>query len=166
MCRNSYTNTSWLWIFPYEIEWDNYLEATRLWRRNLKNVHGIPIRKELTRDPKLATGHNSLGQNGSRLIGRGSYAAYHTALSTLDFMTEGSIFSVYAIRGATLYGHKKLEAALYALFQRMQKHCEGWELMRWFSLTKAMTNMLSLQKVEGLSSDGLKVWRMERRDEK
>jgi hypothetical protein len=108
-----------------EISWDQYLDAAKQWRRALRRDHFIPIAKEL-KGSKLATGHNSYGVGGGRIAGQAAFDAYQAALRSLTFLAAGSVFSVYATRGVSLYGHDKLEAALYALFQRMQKHCEGW----------------------------------------
>jgi hypothetical protein len=107
------------------IEWDNYLDAAKAWHRQLREQFGVPIGKEL-KGSSIATGRNSYGTDGGRIQGREAFELYSTALSTLNFLRNGSIFSVFATRGFELYGHRKTEAALYALFQRMQKHCQGW----------------------------------------
>lgn len=49
---------------------------------------------------------------------------YAFALKTLDFLPSQSVFSVTCERGYKLYGYTRLEAALYACFQRMQRKCE------------------------------------------
>jgi hypothetical protein len=108
------------------IEWDRYLDGAKAWRRNLRNQFGVPVRKEL-KGSRLATGHNSYGPHGSRVSGELARGIYQSALATLTFLPLGSIFSVYAVRGAELYGHRKTEAALYALFQRMRSHCNAWK---------------------------------------
>jgi len=107
------------------VEWDRYLNAAKAWRRQLRERFGVPIAKEL-KGSSIATGRNSYGTDGGRIQGREAFELYSTALSTLNFLRNGSIFSVFATRGFELYGHRKTEAALYALFRRMQKHCQGW----------------------------------------
>ena len=107
------------------IEWDRYLKGAKAWRKKLREQFGVPIAKEL-KGSSIATGRNSYGADGGRIHGRKAFELYSTALSSLNFLRDGSIFSVFATRGFELYGHRKTEAALYALFQRMQKHCQGW----------------------------------------
>jgi hypothetical protein len=107
------------------VEWDTYLAGAKEWRRGIKETFGVPVRKEL-KGSQIATGRNSYGPNNTRIHGQQARELYAGALQGLTFLPKGSIFSVYAKKGVRLYGHKKLEAALYALFQRMQKHCEAW----------------------------------------
>jgi hypothetical protein len=107
------------------VEWDQYLTAAKAWRRHLRERFGVPVAKEL-KGASIATGRNSYGADGQRIHGRDAFELYATALRTLNFLRDGSIFSVFATRGFQLYRHRKTEAALYALFQRMEKHCQGW----------------------------------------
>ena len=105
------------------VRWDDFFERTKAWRRGLRDRYGIPLGKEL-KGSKLATGRNSYQPNQGRLFGQRAVDAYAFALRTLDFMPPGSIFSVTCERDYRLYGHTRLEAVLYAMFQRMQKKCE------------------------------------------
>jgi hypothetical protein len=107
------------------VEWDRYLDGAKAWRKALRKDFGVPIKKEL-KGSKIATGRNSYGPHGTRVGGQEAFDLYKSALGSLTFLRDGSIFSVYATRGIHLYGHRKTQAALYALFQRMQKHCDGW----------------------------------------
>jgi hypothetical protein len=52
-------------LLTLEIAWDQYLDAAKQWRKDLRRLHSIPISKEL-KGSKLATGHNSYGLNGAR----------------------------------------------------------------------------------------------------
>lgn len=107
------------------IAWDRYLQGAKAWRKALRARFGVSTTKEL-KGSKIATGRNSYGPGGTRILGQDAFDLYSGALSSLDFLKDGSVFSVYATRGFELYGHRKTEAALYALFQRMQKHCAAW----------------------------------------
>lgn len=122
------------------IAWDRYLGGAKEWRKNLREEFGVSTTQEL-KGSKIATGRNSYGPHGSRVHSGQAFDLYATALSSLSFLEKGSIFSVYATRGYEIFGHRKTEAALYALFQRMQKHCAGWIAMRSFSLTRATTSI-------------------------
>ena len=50
-------------------------------------------------------------------------AVYRDVLRTLGFLDDQSVFCSAAFSGGNLYGHSKLDAALYALFQRMRNQC-------------------------------------------
>lgn len=50
--------------------------------------------------------------------------AYAFALESLNFLPSESVFSIACERDYRLYGYTRLEAALYATFQRMQRKCE------------------------------------------
>ena len=104
------------------IEWDSFLEKAQAWRRGLRDEFGIPVRKEL-KGSKLATGRNAYQPRGKRLYGERALEAYAHALKGLDFLPSSSVFSVTCERSYSLYGHSRLEAALYAMLQRMQVKC-------------------------------------------
>lgn len=104
------------------IEWDSFLEKAQVWRRDLRDKFGIPVRKEL-KGSKLATGRNAYQPRGKRLYGERALEAYAHALKGLDFLPSSSVFSVTCERSYSLYGHSRLEAALYAMLQRMQVKC-------------------------------------------
>ncbi|MEM9086810.1 MAG: DUF3800 domain-containing protein [Pseudomonadota bacterium] len=109
------------------IEWDSYLTKSQEWKADLRDKFGIPVRKEL-KGSKLATGRNSYQPRGKRLHGPKALEAYAHALRGLDFLPSESVFSVTCERSSSLYGYTKLEAALYATFQRMQRKCESDKL--------------------------------------
>lgn len=109
------------------IEWHNYLIKSQEWKADLRDKYGIPVRKEL-KGSKLATGRNAYQARGKRLHGVKAVQAYAHALRGLDFLPSGSVFSVTCERSRSLYGYTKLEAALYATFQRMQRKCEADKL--------------------------------------
>ncbi|MBM9594468.1 DUF3800 domain-containing protein [Roseitranquillus sediminis] len=100
-------------------KWKNYFRAAKGWRAELKRTHNIPVSKEL-KGSKLATGRNRYDGGTAPLYGRRAIAAYSYALSQLNFLPPQSVFSVYATRDYNMYGHRKLEASLYAAFQRIQ----------------------------------------------
>ncbi len=105
------------------VEWDGCFEKAKAWRASLRDEFGIPVRKEL-KGSKLATGRNSYQPRGARLHGERAIEAYAHALKTLDFLPSGSVFSVCCEKDYRLYGQRRLEAVLYAMFQRMQRKCE------------------------------------------
>jgi hypothetical protein len=101
-------------------DWIGWFEKVRAWRRLLKERHGIPVNREL-KGSKLATGRNQYNGGKKPLYGQRAWDAYWDALQALSFLPDRSIFSVYATRGAALYGNRKLDAALYAAFQRIER---------------------------------------------
>ncbi|WP_176954682.1 DUF3800 domain-containing protein [Albimonas donghaensis] len=101
-------------------DWSAYFEKARTWRKALKEAHGIPLSKEL-KGSKLATGRNRYDRGRGALYGNRAWKAYRDALQGLSFLPDHSIFSVYATRDANLYGRRKLEASLYAAFQRIER---------------------------------------------
>lgn len=100
--------------------WSSHFGAAKAWRADLKAKFNIPVAKEL-KGSKLATGHNSYDGGKRALYGYRAHEAYAHALRTLDFLPPKSIFSVCAKRNYNMYGYRKLEASLYAVFQRLQK---------------------------------------------
>lgn len=101
-------------------DWQGYFEGARSWRRMLKEKYNIPISKEL-KGSKLATGRNRYDGGKRPLFGARAWNAYWDALQALSFLPDRSVFSVYATRNANLYGRRKLDAALYAAFQRIER---------------------------------------------
>ncbi len=100
--------------------WSDYFKAAKAWRSDLKDRFNIPVSKEL-KGAKLATGHNSYDGGKGALYGTKAHEAYAHALRNLSFLPPRSIFSVCAARNYNMYGHRKLEASLYAVFQRLEK---------------------------------------------
>lgn len=106
------------------ISWDDYYDQALEWRRQLKDEFGVPVKMEL-KGTKIAKGRNNYRNGKDRIYGRYAMRLYEGALQRLDFLPDKSVFSVYAVRSQSLYGHEKLEAALYALLQRVQRQCSG-----------------------------------------
>lgn len=108
----------------WEIVWDQYFEAARKFRRDLKQVHGVPTKKEL-HAVKLASGRGHYRHGKQQFLPRAAAEVYKWALAHLGFLPEASVITVVADRGAMLYGASQLEASLHALFQRMQRATSG-----------------------------------------
>lgn len=107
----------------WEFQWHQYLDSAKEWRASLRDETTIPTRKEL-KGQKLASGRGRY-REGKHSLGKadGNYA-YRKALLGLDFLPSQSIWCASATRAANLYGHGRMEAALYALLQRVAKYCE------------------------------------------
>lgn len=101
-------------------DWVGSFEKVRAWRKMLQEKHNIPVTKEL-KGSKLATGRNRYDGGKAPLYVIRAWNAYWDALQGLSFLPDRSIFSVYATRGTALYGNRKLDAALYAAFQRIER---------------------------------------------
>lgn len=106
------------------VEWQSYYDSTVTWRRELKAAFNVPINKEL-KGSKIATGRNFYDGGRGRIHGRRAFQLYSFALEALHFLPDASVFSVISERGYQLFGHTRLEATLYALFQRMQSQCRA-----------------------------------------
>ncbi|SRR5579883_284963 len=104
------------------VAWDSYYEAALAWRRALKQTFGVPIKHEL-KGTKIAKGRNNYRNGKGRIYGRYARQLYEAALQGLTFLPDESVFSVYAVRGRPLYGHERLQAALFAMLQRIQRKC-------------------------------------------
>lgn len=106
----------------FDIVWSEYLEASKRWRKKLYQNHKIPEMKEL-HGQKLATRRGNY-KFGNRPFSRGEAdAAYLGALTSLNFLEQGSILSVCGGKGQMLYGEERLSRVMYALFQRMRMQC-------------------------------------------
>lgn len=106
--------TGWRW------EWEDYLDRVKQFRRSLSKTHKIPAKKEL-HAVKLASGRGRY-RGGRQQFGRGASArVYRSILSALHFLPPMSVITVIGSPQSQLYGHTKLEALMYALFQRMQR---------------------------------------------
>lgn len=103
-----------------ENRWSDYYQKVRDWRQMLKAQHNIPVAKEL-KGSKLATGRNRYDGGANSIQNQAAYNAYSNALQSLSFLPDGSVFSVCAPRSYKLFGYTRLEAALYAMFQRMER---------------------------------------------
>jgi hypothetical protein len=106
----------------WQITWPSRLAAAKLWRRQIKENLGIPITKEL-HGVKLASGRGNYLLGKHNLKRRQAAAAYRDILGNLHMVPDEGILSATAGRGRSLYGRERLEAAMYALFQRMRRQC-------------------------------------------
>lgn len=107
----------------WHIVWPDHLDAAKHWRRLIaENLH-IPRSKEL-HGVKLASSRGNFLHGKHNLKPKQAADAYRSVLRNL-FLPERSVMSVAASRGRFLYGHDRLEAALYALFQRMGRKCSA-----------------------------------------
>lgn len=102
---------------------DDHFDAVRAWRRDLRSAHGIPVNKEL-KGTKLIAGRNRYLRGKHSLRPEAGVAAYMDALFRLSFLAPSSIITVTGAPSATLYGHGRLEAILFALLQRMRTASE------------------------------------------
>lgn len=108
----------------WTITWQSHFEAAKEWRRRIRQTHSIPTAREL-HGVKLASGRGRIKSGEYSFPRPKAGAVYRDVLSQIDFVPPGSILSAATIRGQNLYGSARLEAALYALFQRMRRQCEA-----------------------------------------
>jgi hypothetical protein len=108
----------------WSLVWEEHFVKVRDWRRRTSRAHGIPVRKELHGN-SLASGRGRylLGQH--QLQRSKAVPAYRSILGDLGFLQDAAIITVVGNRQTRLYGHINLEAALFALFQRMRRACEA-----------------------------------------
>jgi hypothetical protein len=104
----------------WHIVWDDHLKAVQQLRRDLQKTHRIPVRKEL-HAVTLAAGRGRYRDGISNFTQAAGCGVYRWILSRLTFLQQASIISVVGSSQSNLYGHTKLEALMYALFQRMQR---------------------------------------------
>lgn len=103
----------------WTLVWEDHFEGIRDWRRELRKQHGVPVAKEL-KGTKLVAGRGRYASGTHQLSPAAGVAAYRWALSNIGFLQPDSIISVCGRKTSQLYGHSRLEAALYALLQRMR----------------------------------------------
>jgi hypothetical protein len=109
-------------VLGTNVEWQGYYDQLVEWRRKLKATFNVPIKKEI-KGSKIATGRNRYDGGSAPIYGMKAFKLYEYALRNLDFLPASSVFSVSAPKGYVLYGHTRLEATLYAMFQRMEMQC-------------------------------------------
>jgi hypothetical protein len=108
----------------WTITWPTHLDGAKQWRKRMKRDHRLGMSREL-HGTKLASGR------GNYVDGRHNYdkpkanAVFRQILANMDFIPDASIITVAARRGAGLFGKTRLEAALYALLQRMRMQCRA-----------------------------------------
>jgi len=109
----------------WNIVWPDYLDAAKQWRRNIKKNLYIPATKEL-HGIKLASGRGRYRLGKWQFDKARASSVYRQILRSINFFPDASIISVAVHRGAkNLYGRSRLEAALYALLQRMRTQCNS-----------------------------------------
>lgn len=106
----------------WQIVWPNHLNQSKAWRKQIKEALDIPVTKEL-HGHKLAAGRGNFLKGKYNFHRPQAAKAYRAILSNLPFLPDEGILSASASRGKFLYGHDRLEAAMYALFQRMRTQC-------------------------------------------
>lgn len=108
----------------WTIVWPDYLESAKLWRRSIKLELGIPSTKEL-HGVKLASGRGRYKRGKWNFTQAQASGIYRDLLTRINFIPAASVMSVAARRGSRhLYGKTKLEAAMYALMQRMRSQTD------------------------------------------
>lgn len=103
----------------WHIVWPEYLEAAKAWRGRIKDRFKIPPAKEL-HGVKLAKGRGGYKYGRHQFGPQESISVFKGVLGEMDFLPDGSIFTVVGQRGATLYGEERLARVMNALFQRMR----------------------------------------------
>ena len=107
----------------WHIVWPNHLETAKGWRKQIRDDIHIPRNKEL-HGVKLASSRGHYLQGRHNLKPKQAADAYAAILrDDLISFPDAGIMSAVASKGKYLYGHDRLEAALYALFQRMRRNC-------------------------------------------
>lgn len=108
----------------YRIVWDEYFKAAKTWRNEIKQNHDIPLKVEL-HAVKLVSGRGQYRKGKHSFQRPKASSVYRDILRRINFLEDGSIFCCTATTGAKLYDYTKLEASLYALFQRMRRQCQA-----------------------------------------
>lgn len=107
-----------------DLVWPEQFQAFKAWRKDVATGLNIPTRKEL-HGVKLAAGRGNFLKGKFNFHRPQAAKIYRALLGSLDFIPKESVMSVSADRGKSLYGNERLEAALYALFQRMRMQCSA-----------------------------------------
>ncbi len=104
----------------WAIAWDDEFKKAKAYRKELRKVHAIPATKEL-HSVDLVSGRGNYRQGKHRFGKTAASYVYKWMLQKLDFLQDASVITVVGHSSSKLYGYTKLEAALYALLQRMQR---------------------------------------------
>jgi len=102
------------------IKWPAMFDAAKAWRRMVKDAFDIPVSKEL-HGVKLIAGRGNFLKGKYNFTKPKASSTYRQLLQSIDFLPAASVMSVTANRGKFLYGNDRLEACMYALFQRMRR---------------------------------------------
>lgn len=105
-----------------DIAWQDQFELFKRWRKAIATTLNIPRNKEL-HGVKLASGRGRFHKGKHNLDRARASGVYRKILRSLAFIPDASIISASAGRANHLYGNQRLEAAMYALFQRMRSQC-------------------------------------------
>src|ERR1051325_7204722 len=83
----------------WQLVWEDWLDKYKIFRMDLRRMHGISVRKELHAQV-LASGGGRYGRNGQQLGKHGGAAIYRWILTQLDrFLPPSSIITVTARAG-------------------------------------------------------------------
>lgn len=106
----------------WQIVWPNHLASAKAWRKGIRDNLHIPTKKEL-HGVKLASCRGQFLHGKYNFKYKQAASAYQQILMNMAFMPSLGVMSAAASRSKHLYGHQRLEAAMYALFQRMRRKC-------------------------------------------
>lgn len=106
----------------WHIVWPDYLEKAKSWRKHIKDDLHIPTSKEL-HAVNLAAGRGQYYKGKYNFPKPKASGVYRKILNELTWLPEACLMSSAVTRGHSLYGNVRLEAAAYALFQRMRTRC-------------------------------------------
>lgn len=106
----------------WHIVWDSRLKLAKQWRKDIKANLFIPTTKEL-HGVKLASSRGNFLHGKHNFKPKQAHSAYSDILLNMHMVPDGGIMCATAGRGKSLYGRDRLEAAMYALFQRMRRDC-------------------------------------------
>jgi uncharacterized protein DUF3800 len=104
----------------WHIVWPSYLEGAKAWRKQIRDSSHIPRSKEL-HGVKLASCRGQFLYGKYNFKYKQAASAYSDILKFASFLPDEGVTSVVATKGKNLFGHQRLEAAMYALFQRMRR---------------------------------------------
>jgi hypothetical protein len=105
------------------IEWGNYLDLAKSWRKELSSKHSILFRKEL-HATKFLMCKDLYHKSGRNLDPVEAVAAYADAIEKVSFLPAASVMTVAAKDNSKLFTWKGIEAAFLALMQRLRSHCD------------------------------------------
>lgn len=110
------------WEGGYQIAWRDHFDAFRQWRKQIAKDLEIPASKEL-HGVKLASGRGNFFKGKHNYSKAKASSIYRDILSSMAHLPAESVLSASSTRSDNLYGSARLEAAMYALFQRMRTQC-------------------------------------------
>ena len=123
----------------YQIAWKDQFDGFRQWRKDVAKDLDIPANKEL-HGVKLASARGNFLKGKHNFSRAKASSVYRQLLSSHNHLPDGCILSAASTRSNHLYGSDRLEAAMYALFQRMRTQCSYRKVNAIVFLTKAILN--------------------------